>query len=263
MNEHDQMVQYGNWIPWNSLLRLWGVTGLLLLGLFLNIALKVSKLFSLLLGSGILMVGSIVIYLQYCHYVYSFRGGGVMGKIQNFLLSHLLWSGEGKLLEIGCGSGSLTILCARNFPNAEVTGTDLWEKGWGYSQEQCQRNAAYEGIVNAKFIPGNAAKLPFPDQTFDAVISNLVFHEVIQESNERKLVMEALRVLKEGGTFAFHDVFEEKRLYGDMQEFCESLRNQGVERVYYEPHSEEQAFVPWLLRKPVMLHNLGVLYGKK
>lgn len=263
MGVHDWKPQYGNWIPGNVLLRFWGMTGVLLLGFSLSLVLGRGNLLPLLLGISLFMVGSMTLYLQFCHYAYAFHGGGVMGEIHRFLLTRLPWKGQERLLEIGCGSGALTIRCAKAFPEAEVIGLDLWGKGWEYSQEQCQKNAERERVQNIGFIRGDAAALPFPDQAFDAVISNLTFHEVSEERDKRKLVIEALRVLKKGGVFAFQDLFEERRLYGDIQEFCAELCEAGIETVNYEPHSEQQSFIPRFLQKPIMLHNLGILSGKK
>ncbi len=43
-------------------------------------------------------------------------------------------------------------------------------------------------------------------------------------------MLETLRVLKKGGTFAIHDLMSERR-YGDMQAFVQKLREMGYERV--------------------------------
>ena len=73
------------------------------------------------------------------------------------------------------------------------------------------------------FQKGDAAKLDFPDETFDAVVSNFVFHEVRTAKDKRDVVKEALRVLKKGGVFSFQDMFSQKALYGDMEEFVRIL----------------------------------------
>ena len=48
--------------------------------------------------------------------------------------------------------------------------------------------------------------------------------------NKQELLLETLRVLKKGGTFAIHDLMSERR-YGDMQAFVQKLREMGYERV--------------------------------
>ena len=62
-----------------------------------------------------------------------------------------------------------------------------------------------EGVKNALFRRGNAVKLDFPDESFDAVTSNYVYHNITGE-DKQQLLLETLRVLKKGGTFAIHAV---------------------------------------------------------
>ncbi len=58
-----------------------------------------------------------------------------MGQIHKYLLTKLTWTGKGSLLDIGCGSGALTILCKKTYPEAEITGLDYWGKEWNYAKE--------------------------------------------------------------------------------------------------------------------------------
>ena len=86
-----------------------------------------------------------------------------------------------------------------------------------------------EGVKNASFRRGNAVKLDFPDESFDAVTSNYVYHNITGK-DKQQLLLETLRVLKKGGTFAIHDLMSPRR-YGDMQTFVQKLRDMGYERV--------------------------------
>ena len=79
-------------------------------------------------------------------------------------------------------------------------------------------NACAEGVGDrTEFMKGDATALDFPDETFDAVTSNYVYHN-IAGADKQKLLKETLRVLKKGGTFAIHDIMS-KRRYGDMERF--------------------------------------------
>ena len=51
------------------------------------------------------------------------------------------------------------------------------------------------------FQKASASKLPFADESFDVVVSNLTFHEVKDVKDKREVVREALRVVKKGGIF--------------------------------------------------------------
>ncbi len=187
-----------------------------------------------------------------------------MGKIHDFLLEHMQWDGQGKLLDIGCGAGALSIKCAKKYSKAAITGIDYWGSEWNYAKEQCESNAKIEGIENQiSFQKGDAAKLEFADETFDAAVSNFVFHEVRSQPDKQLVVREALRVVKKGGVFVFHDMFEQKMLYGDMNTFIEQLRKEGITEIHYVANTEKETFIPGYLSAPWMLKNMGLIYGVK
>lgn len=71
--------------------------------------------------------------------------------------------------------------------------------------------------------------LPFADETFDAVMSNYVYHNVSGHSKQA-LLPETLRVLKKGGTFAIHDLMSGSRC-GDMDRFVKKLKDEGYEEM--------------------------------
>lgn len=133
-------------------------------------------------------------------------------------------------LDIGCGSGALTIACAKRNPQGKMVGLDRWGADYAsFTNLLCVRNAQAEGITNIDFKQGNATELPFGDETFDAVTSNYCYHNIAGK-NKQALLLETLRVLKKGGTFAIHDLMSRRR-YGDMESFCNELRGMGYERV--------------------------------
>ena len=132
--------------------------------------------------------------------------------------------------DVGCGSGALTIACAKRNPQGKMVGIDRWGKEYAsFSLLLCEKNAAAESAKNASFQRGNAVKLDFPDESFDAVTSNYVYHNITGK-DKQALLLETLRVLKKGGTFAIHDLMSPRR-YGDMQAFVQKLRDMGYERV--------------------------------
>ena len=136
----------------------------------------------------------------------------------------------GRGLDVGCGSGALTIACAKRNPQGQMLGVDRWGPEYAsFSKELCERNAAAEGVENVTFERGNAVRLDYPDESFDVVTSNYVYHN-IPSRDRQKLLMETLRVLKKGGAFAIHDIMTPSR-YGDMEAFAESLRQKGYEKV--------------------------------
>jgi len=133
-------------------------------------------------------------------------------------------------LDVGCGSGALTIACAKRNSQGTMIGIDRWGAEYAsFSKELCEKNAEAEGICNISFQKGDACKLDFPDESFDAVTSNYVYHNITGK-NKQALLRETLRVLKKGGTFAIHDLMEPSH-YGDMEKFVAELKAEGYEDV--------------------------------
>ena len=64
---------------------------------------------------------------------------------------------------------------------------------------------------------------------FDAVTSNYVYHN-IPTKDRQELLLETLRTLKKGGTFAIHDIMSKSK-YGDMENFVKKLKDMGYEEV--------------------------------
>lgn len=136
----------------------------------------------------------------------------------------------GKILDVGCGSGAPAIAAAKRNPKAEVTGIDRWGKEYAsFSQTLCENNAKAEGVSNIRFQKGDATKLEFPDETFDAVISNYVYHN-IPVKDRQAVLLETLRTLKKGGVFAIHDIFSSAK-YGDMDAFVKKLKDMGYPEI--------------------------------
>lgn len=202
-------------------------------------------------------------YFAYARWCFSPKGKNIQERIQSLLLDHLEWDGVGKALDNGCGSGALTVMMARKYPDAHVTGVDYWGGAWEYSKGVCERNADIEGVGSrVAFQKASASLLPFEDETFDVVISNLTFHEVGDTRDKRFLIKEALRVLRKGGSFAFQDLFLWKRVYGEVEDLLGMIRSWGVESVEFFNTSESQ-FIPKALRLPFMVGTMGILRGRK
>lgn len=260
----NQEPDYGNWVPAAMMKILSALTVVLLTAELLFLFFLENVILSVI--GGIILIATVLftIYMWRCRVIFDFSRGGLMGEIHQYLIDHLDWNGKGTLLDIGCGAGALTIRCACRFPDAKITGMDYWNAEWSYAKEQCERNARLEHVADRlTFCKGDAAALEFPDGSFDAAVSNFVFHEVRTQPDKRQVVREALRVVKQGGSFAFQDLFSQEKLYGDMTEFIEELRQEGIGEIHYIPFVEKQGFIPGFVQAPWMLHGIGLIYGKK
>lgn len=266
------MTDYGNWVSKkllrNILCGLFVLAGLCVLS-FLPLAFYASWptvllwIIRIVLSGLTIALASVFFIMRRAHKLFSYTDGQVMGKILDHLLGYIQWEGDGQALDIGCGSGALTNRVAKKFPAATVTGVDFWGAGWGYAKEQCEHNAELEGVrQRVTFQKGDAAKLDFPDASFDLAVSNFVFHEVRSQPDKRKVVQEALRVVKPGGRFVFHDLFYNPKLYGDPDEMARELKALGLKEIAIE-RTSQLPFIPSALRSPIFLRDIGIIYGKK
>ena len=228
----NQKPNYGNWVPEKLLYLTFGGAALfLVLALLSGLAFSNTPLAVIcaILCAVLLAFG---IYMYACHECFAFGKGDMMAKVHAHLVAHLNWDGHGTLLDIGCGAAPLTVRCAKAFPDAALIGMDYWGAQWNYAKEQCEKNAAIEGVASRiHFEKGDAAHLNYADETFDAAVSNFVFHEVHSARDKRDVVLEALRVVKRGGVFSFQDLFAQKSLYGDMDTFVEELKKEGISEI--------------------------------
>lgn len=184
-----------------------------------------------------------------------------MERVHQVVLSHLDFDGQGQLLEVGCGSGALSIRAALTWPDAQITGMDYWGVAYGYGQAMCEKNAESEGVgFRCAFRHGDANKLDFPDESFDAVVSNYVYHNVMG-ADKQALLLETLRVLKKGGVFALNDDMKPK-MYGDMDAFVQKLRDMGYEDVRLIDTAQE-AFGSRRRAAMMMLGDSRMLVGRK
>jgi SAM-dependent methyltransferase len=97
---------------------------------------------------------------------------------------------NGRILDVGCGSGALDRLLAERLPNARIDAVDVNP----FLLREAAGLAAGFG-ARIRFAPGSATALPFPDQTFDGVFSITV----LEECDAEKALAEIMRVTRPGG----------------------------------------------------------------
>jgi len=117
------------------------------------------------------------------------------------------------VLDIGCGAGLDTFVAAMMVgPEGKVVGIDLTPE----MLKQARINLEKTSFKNVSFEEGSAEELPFPEKTFDVVISNGVFNLI---PDKKKALREVFRVLKSSGHFLLADQI----LIGDMPTDPESM----------------------------------------
>ena len=96
-----------------------------------------------------------------------------------------------KVLDLGCGTGTLTLMLKRAHPEAQITGLD------GDSEVlDIARNKSRGADI--QWDEGLASSLPYPDSAFDRVVTSLVIHHLVTD-DKRRAFEEVYRVLKPNG----------------------------------------------------------------
>ena len=226
---------YKNWMP-KGMVQFGTIATIILLLLFVIFGLSgvVSGPLQTVLFI-VFLVGTVIGFFVSVWTILMYRAFSYDGKRQmsrqiiEGIAEHVKLPESGKGLDVGCGSGALIIACAKRNPQASFVGIDRWGKEYAsFNKPLCESNAKAEGVDNVSFARGDATSLDFPDESFDAVVSNYVYHNI--PGDRQGYLMETLRVLKKGGTFALHDIFS-KLKYGDMSAFVEKLKSMGYEEV--------------------------------
>lgn len=112
-----------------------------------------------------------------------------------------------RILDIGCGTATLTILIKRSHPDAVVIGLDGDPKILKIARSKIEKEA-----LDIVLDEGMSFELPYPDGSFDRVVSSLVFHHLTRE-NKIRTFNEIFRVLKPGGELHAADIGKPQNIF--------------------------------------------------
>jgi ubiquinone/menaquinone biosynthesis C-methylase UbiE len=105
-----------------------------------------------------------------------------------------------RVLDVGCGTGTLAVQILRSHPGIDLTGIDPDPKALARAKRKTKRAG-----VAARFDQGFADGLPYPEASFERVFSAMMFHHV-ETGEKEKMLREVRRVLAPGGSFHLMDV---------------------------------------------------------
>lgn len=130
-------------------------------------------------------------------------------RLRERLLDLVPWAGTESVLDIGCGRGLLLVAAARRLTSGSAVGLDLWraEDQSGNSADAARQNARLEGVADRVQVrTGDMRDLPFPDGSFDLVVSHWAVHNLESAGDRAQALAEAVRVLRPGGRVVLADI---------------------------------------------------------
>jgi ubiquinone/menaquinone biosynthesis C-methylase UbiE len=98
-----------------------------------------------------------------------------------------------RVLEVGCGTGTLITMLKRLYPDVDLVGLDPDPKALSRARRKAARERAFIQLDQ-----GFADELPYPDRSFDRIFSAFMFHH-LPSGEKGPMLGEARRVLKPGG----------------------------------------------------------------
>jgi arsenite methyltransferase len=131
------------------------------------------------------------------------------------MLAMIPWTGAENVLDVGTGRGLLAIGAAKRLTTGRVVGIDIWNASdlTGNTADGFLQNAEVEGVAERVEVRNaDARHMPFPDGSFDVVLSNVCLHNIADAKGRAEACREIGRVLRPGGVALVSD-FRETALY--------------------------------------------------
>ena len=156
-------------------------------------------------------------------------------RVRDRLVAALALSGRERVLDAGCGRGLALIACAKELIGGRAVGVDLWAaKDLSNNNPKATlANAAAEGVADRVEIEtGDITRLPFPDASFDAVVSITTIYNIRSRDLRDQALNELIRVLKPGGRIAIFDILHTSRYAEVLQRAGMAVRDIGHDRLW-------------------------------
>jgi arsenite methyltransferase len=156
-----------------------------------------------------------------------------VGKVdaRERMLDQFPWRGDEVVLDVGCGKGLMLVAAARRLKADAVgraVGIDIWQSEdlTGNSSDATLENARREGVADCVEVKtADMRHVPFPDCTFDAVVSVAAIHNLYERPDRQKAIAEIARVLKPGGFALINDIRHHAEYADSVRRFVSRQRH--------------------------------------
>ncbi len=145
-------------------------------------------------------------FLSAASYLYTTRAGKF--RVWVGILTDLKLRGDENALDLGCGRGAVLLMAAQLLPQGKATGVDIWQTRdqSGNNQAATESNARAEGVTDrTELLTADMRGLPFPDASFDLIVSSVAIHNIPGKDGRIRAISEAARVLKPGARLRIAD----------------------------------------------------------
>jgi ubiquinone/menaquinone biosynthesis C-methylase UbiE len=161
-----------------------------------------------------------------------------------------------RVLEVGCGHGGGASYLTRTLRPASYTGLDLNPGAIAFCRKRHK-------LPNVDFVHGDAEKLPFPDQSFDAVVN---VESSAAYPHLSRFLAEVARVLRPGGHFLYTDLRPRSSIAEwDAALAAATMRMLSQEDINVEVvrglEMNSQRMVELIGRMPMVLRRIGREYA--
>lgn len=119
-------------------------------------------------------------------------------KLHSRLVEQAGLAGGQRVLEIGCGTGNLSVRAKRTEPGIELVGSDPDPLALTRARRKARR------LTGISFERGYSQRLPYPDASFDRMLSSLMLHH-LDDDTKVATAAEVARVLRPGGSLHLVD----------------------------------------------------------
>ena len=181
-------------------------------------------------GAALMGVG-VVFFVAGSVMLWSSRFGKVL--LRNAMLNSISWRGDEQVLDVGCGRGLVLVSAAKRLESGRAVGIDVWAQtarnhnNSGTTMENARREGVAERI---ELKTADARQLPFPEASFDVIVSSLAIHNINDTTERENAIREMARVLKPGGQLAIADIRH-------TQEYEKVLHSLGWQQAQRWPRS--------------------------